>query len=146
LFAETSRRGGWRGAGDGDASVVDEHVDSAAVKMRERVREERQRKVERIGGKEGRRAHRRCRNWLVMLAGALDSGEKSLELGAISGGEGKRGRGRCSRGLYSGRCRGGGVRVLALGKIDGYGDVGLGRDSCPGEGDDPDRWVTPVGV
>jgi hypothetical protein len=35
LFAETSRRGGWRGAGDGDALVIDEHVDSAAVKMGE---------------------------------------------------------------------------------------------------------------
>jgi hypothetical protein len=71
-----------------------------------------------IEEREGALAHWRRRIWPEKSAGVRHFDEKSLGLGGVSGGEGKRGRGRCSRGLYSGRYRGGGVRVLALGEND----------------------------
>jgi hypothetical protein len=99
LFAETSRGGGWRGADDGDTSVVDEHGDSAAVKTRERVREER--RVERRSLEEERGCGLTCRRRICAEtpAGAGNSGERFLGGQQMVSREGKGKGGRSGWGI-----------------------------------------------
>jgi hypothetical protein len=118
----TTRGGGWRRAARRCAPGLGVGVELLQIKQNGEVRQRRRVEVVGIEEREGALAHWRCRIWPEKSAGVRHFDEKSLGLGGISDGEGKRGRGRCSRGLYSGRYHGGGVRVLALGEIDG-GDV-----------------------
>jgi hypothetical protein len=146
LLLALGRRGGWRWTQASSASVELQDIESLQKKIGRRVWEMRWEEGKRLREERGYAAHRLSRNWAETVAGAADSDGEILELRGVSGGEGKRGKGGVRGAFYRRPCVEEGLGFPARGARStarrNHARAGL----LPGEGDDPDRWATPVGV
>jgi hypothetical protein len=128
-------RPGWRGPGRRWASDVDVGNVLLWIRTSHRCQRKCQRKVERIGGKEGRGAHRWHRNRPEMPAAMAESGDEIHRPRFVSSGERKGRKGRASWAFYSRVCLGDGLGFGAWGnRTASRGAVPLGVSGR--------RWMT----